>query len=133
MNNHVALFRYRDLAALYLDRAFRAFDPQRRYRLVEFAPAHALYKMMNRYPFIAYRSADLLSNTADDRVDLTNCPYADGSVDIYVGPKSPTGKESNWIYTPPGKNWYPWFRFYGPEKAVFDKSWKMPGIEKVKG
>ena len=72
------------LTALYLDRAFRAFDQQRRYRLVEFAPAHALYKMMNRYPFIAYRSADLLSNTADDRVDLTNCPYADGSVDIFL-------------------------------------------------
>jgi SAM-dependent methyltransferase len=72
------------LTALYLDRAFRAFDPQRRYRLVEFAPAHALHKMMNRYPFIAYRSADLLSNTADDRVDLTNCPYADGSVDIFL-------------------------------------------------
>ena len=33
---------------------------------------------------------------------------ADGSVDIYIGPKPPTGKESNWIYTPAGKKWYPW-------------------------
>jgi hypothetical protein len=56
---------------------------------------------------------------------------ADGSVDVYIGPKAPTGMESNWIYTPPGKNWYPWFRFYGPEKAIFDKSWKLPDIEKV--
>jgi hypothetical protein len=57
---------------------------------------------------------------------------ADGSVDIYVGPKAPAGMESNWIYTPPGKNWYPWFRFYGPEKAIFDKTWKLPNIELVK-
>jgi hypothetical protein len=57
---------------------------------------------------------------------------ADGSVDIYVGPKAPAGMESNWIYTAPGKNWYPWFRFYGPEKAIFDKTWKLPNIELVK-
>lgn len=50
---------------------------------------------------------------------------ADGSVDIYMGPKAPAGQESNWIYTPAGKSWFPWFRFYGPEKALFDKSWKM--------
>jgi hypothetical protein len=56
---------------------------------------------------------------------------ADGSVDIYIGPKAPAGVESNWISTPPGKDWYPWFRFYGPEKAIFDKSWRLPDLEKV--
>jgi hypothetical protein len=56
----------------------------------------------------------------------------DGSVDIYIGPKAPAGKESNWLYTPEDKNWFPWFRFYGPEKAVLDKSWKMPDIELMK-
>jgi hypothetical protein len=25
--------------------------------------------------------------------------------------------------------WFAWFRFYGPEKALFDKSWTMPDIE----
>jgi hypothetical protein len=35
------------------------------------------------------------------------------------------------VYTPEGKNWFPWFRFYGPEKAVEGKSWKMPDIEIV--
>ena len=55
----------------------------------------------------------------------------DGSVDVYIGPKAPPGKESNWLYTPENKNWFPWFRFYGPEKAVLDKSWKMPDIELV--
>jgi hypothetical protein len=57
---------------------------------------------------------------------------ADGSVDIYIGPKPPKGKESNWLYTPAGKKWFPWFRVYGPEKAIFDKTWKLPDIEKIK-
>ena len=53
-------------------------------------------------------------------------------MDLYLGPKAPAGQESNWIQTPAGKGWFPWFRFYGPEKALFDKSWKMPDIENVK-
>src|SRR5271165_6286399 len=66
-----------------------------------------------------------------DSLDKAVRKNADGTVDVYVGPKAPTGMESNWIYTPPGKNWYPWFRFYGPEKAIFDKSWQLPDIEKI--
>jgi hypothetical protein len=66
-----------------------------------------------------------------DSLDKAVRKNADGSVDIDVGPKAPTGMESNWIYTPPGKNWYPWFRFYGPQKAIFDKSWRLPDIEKI--
>ena len=57
---------------------------------------------------------------------------ADGSVDLYFGPKPPSGKESNWVYTQAGQKWFPWFRLYGPEKAVFDKSFKLPDIERVK-
>ena len=56
---------------------------------------------------------------------------ADGSVDIYFGPQPPPGKESNWLYTPAGEKWFPWFRVYGPEKAAQDKSWRLPEIEKV--
>jgi len=66
-----------------------------------------------------------------DSLDKALQKNADGSVDLYVGPKAPAGKEANWIYTPPGKKWYPWFRFYGPEKAIFDKSWKPPDFEKI--
>ncbi len=57
---------------------------------------------------------------------------ADGSVDIYFGPKAPAGKETNWIYTAPNKGWWTYFRFYGPDKALFDKTWKMGDIEEVK-
>jgi len=67
-----------------------------------------------------------------DSLDKELRKNTDGSVDIYIGPKAPAGQESNWIFTPAGPSWFPWFRFYGPEKAVFDKSWKMPDIENVK-
>jgi hypothetical protein len=56
---------------------------------------------------------------------------ADGTVDIYFGPQAPAGQESNWIHTPAGNGWWPWFRFFGPEDAIFDKTWKLPDIEKL--
>jgi hypothetical protein len=55
----------------------------------------------------------------------------DGSVDIYFGPKAPTGKESNWVPTNAVRNFELMFRVYGPEKPFFDKSWKLPDVEKV--
>jgi hypothetical protein len=55
----------------------------------------------------------------------------DGSVDVYVGPKAPSGKESNWIYTKPGKHWFSLFRVDGPEKRLLEKSWKLMDFEKV--
>jgi len=55
-----------------------------------------------------------------------------GSVDIYFSPKAPKGEASNWIPTLPGKRFFLLFRFYGPERAVFDKSWQLPDIVKVK-
>jgi hypothetical protein len=56
---------------------------------------------------------------------------ADGSVDIYFGPKAPAGKETNWAPTDPSGKFEVLFRFYGPEKPLFDKTWKLPDIEKV--
>jgi hypothetical protein len=55
----------------------------------------------------------------------------DGSSDIYFGPKAPQGTDSNWLPTKPGERFEVLFRFYGPEKSVFDKSWTLPDIEKV--
>lgn len=56
----------------------------------------------------------------------------DGSADIYFGPKAPSGKESNWIPTSANGNFEVLFRFYGPEKPLFDKTWVLPDIEEVK-
>jgi hypothetical protein len=57
--------------------------------------------------------------------------HADGSVDLYFGPKAPAGKESNWVPTSPGGKFEVLFRFYGPEKPLFDKTWKLPDIEQI--
>jgi hypothetical protein len=57
---------------------------------------------------------------------------ADGSADIYFGPNAPSGKESNWIPTSANGNFEVLFRFYGPEKPLFDKTWVLPDIEEVK-
>jgi hypothetical protein len=57
---------------------------------------------------------------------------SDGSVDIFFGPKAPSANESNWIYTVPGKQWVTFFRFYGPEAAIRDKTWVLNDIEQAK-
>ncbi len=56
---------------------------------------------------------------------------ADGSVDIYFGPKAPAGKETNWVPTDASRNFELMFRVYGPEKAFHDKTWKLPDIERI--
>ena len=43
---------------------------------------------------------------------------ADGSVDVYFGPKPPAGKEPNWVQTIPGTGWNTLFRLYGPLEAL---------------
>ena len=57
---------------------------------------------------------------------------ADGSVDLFFGTKAPKSFEKNWIPTLAGKGWFPYFRLYGPTEAFFDRSWKLPDIEKVR-
>ena len=57
---------------------------------------------------------------------------ADGSYDIYFGPKPPKGQENNWIQTVPGKGWNMLFRLYGPLEPWFDKTWQPGDPELVK-
>jgi hypothetical protein len=54
----------------------------------------------------------------------------DGSVDLYLSAKAPAGLENNWIPTS-GRDFFLFFRFYGPQKSVFDKSFELPDVEKV--
>lgn len=53
----------------------------------------------------------------------------DGTVDLYFAPEPPEGKESNWV--PTGEDWFSIFRFYGPEKELFEKSFVLPDFVKV--
>jgi hypothetical protein len=56
---------------------------------------------------------------------------ADGSTDVYFGPKAPAGKEANWVPTTADGKFEVLFRFYGPEKPLFEKTWVLPDIERV--
>jgi hypothetical protein len=64
------------------------------------------------------------------RMDLLK--NKDGSIDIYMGPDEPKGKEQNWVPTVAGKARFPYFRFYSPKKAFMDRTWILPDIEKTK-
>jgi hypothetical protein len=55
----------------------------------------------------------------------------DGSVDVYFGPKAPTGKEKNWVQTIPGKGWNTMMRLYSPLESWFYKGWRPREIEPV--
>jgi hypothetical protein len=57
---------------------------------------------------------------------------ADGSYDVYFGPKPPAGKEGNWLETGPGKAWFPILRMYGPLEPWINKTWRPSEIELVK-
>ena len=55
----------------------------------------------------------------------------DGSADIFFGPTAPPSGESNWIPTNPDGRFEVLARFYGPQKPLFDKTWRLADIEKA--
>jgi hypothetical protein len=57
---------------------------------------------------------------------------ADGSTDIYFGPKAPEGKERNWLATPNGRGYFAILRLYSPTELAINKTWKPGDIEKTK-
>jgi hypothetical protein len=57
---------------------------------------------------------------------------ADGSIDLYLGPNAPAGKESNWLETKAGERYFGAFRFYGPSETLRNKTWKLGNFELVK-
>src|SRR6185369_2502752 len=58
---------------------------------------------------------------------------ADGSVDIYFGPKAPAEKDSNWVPTDPARKFELMARFYAPKKEFFEKKWALSDVEKIDG
>jgi hypothetical protein len=71
-----------------------------------------------QFPSVSSQKKDLIVN-------------ADGSVDVYFGPKPPAGKEPNWVQTIPGESWFTILRLYGPLEPWFDKTWRPGEIELV--
>jgi hypothetical protein len=114
------------------DRDGRLLDGGKPYRLT--VPANA--------PIRQYWSATVYDRTTHAPIRNARWPSrssqtpglqenADGSVDVYFGPKAPAGKESNWVPTSGDGGFEVLFRFYGPEKPLFEKTWRLPDIEKV--
>jgi hypothetical protein len=85
------------------------YDPQTR----------SLLQTESLQPVIGSRSEKLKSN-------------ADGSIDLWFGPKAPTGKEDNWLRTATGKGWFAILRLYAPQKPWFDKSWRPGEFEEMR-
>ena len=56
----------------------------------------------------------------------------DGSVDIFFGPTAPNGDEANWVPTDPKGRFEVLARFYGPKPPLFDKTWQLSDVERVK-
>jgi hypothetical protein len=114
------------------DKDGHPFDGKKTYRLT--VPLNAPVKLY--WSATAYdRQTHALIRDTSHSSRASNSPdlqkNADGSVDIYFGPKAPDGKESNWVPTA-GRNFEVLFRLYGPEQALFDKTWRLPDIEEVK-
>jgi hypothetical protein len=114
------------------DKAGQAFEGAGTYRLtVPANPPVKLYWSATAYD----RATHALIRGLPWSSRSSNTPglqkSADGAVDIYFGPKAPTGKEANWVSTSPDGKFEVLFRFYGPEKPLFDKTWKLPDIEIV--
>jgi hypothetical protein len=56
---------------------------------------------------------------------------ADGSYDLYFGPKAPAGKEGNWVATVPGVGYFIILRLYSPEEAFFKQTWKPDDLKRI--
>jgi hypothetical protein len=116
----------------YRDKNGNAFDGSKTYRL--HVPPNPPVKQFWSVTVYDVDTRCLIQNKeqiADrsSRQDLVK--NADGSVDLYFGPKAPAGFEKNWTPTVSGKGWFTYIRLYGPTEAYFDKTWPLPDIEKV--
>lgn len=123
-----------DYAAIFLDSKKLPFDGSKTYKL-HLPPnvpakdfwAVTIYDTQTRsmlqtdqaFPSVGSQSKGIKKN-------------ADGSYDLYFGPKPPKGREGNWVQTIPGKSWFIILRLYGPLQPWIDQSWRPGEIEMMK-
>lgn len=85
--------------------------------LYEAENASGLATEARRYPSLGSRDKPVVN--------------ADGTIDLYVGPVAPAGKEANWLATAPGRGFFAILRLYGPGERAIDYSWKPGDFEKI--
>lgn len=136
---HMAYFSPKTLGAgqFYVmnasDHAGKALEGGRTYRLT--VPADApvnQYWSVTAYDRETHALILMMSRASRASNDTAVQKNADGSTDIYFGPKAPAGKESNWVPTDPKRRFELLFRLYGPKKELFEKTWRLPDVEVVK-
>ncbi len=139
MMYHMAYFSARHLGAgqFYLinitDRAGQPLEGNKTYRLAvpPNAPVEQYWSVTvyDRETHALVRNMDRASRASNVSEVKKN---ADGSTDIYFGPKAPADKESNWVPTDPARGFELMLRVYGPKKEFFEKTWKLPDVEERK-
>jgi len=108
------------------------FDGQSTYKLTvpEDTPAKdfwsAIVYSMETKGFVEGADRVGISSRDKDTLQFND----DGSVDIYFAPEAPEGLESNWV--PTGEDFFLLFRLYGPDKPLFEKTWTLDDVDKVK-
>lgn len=117
----------------YFDDAGQTLSGENTYRL--HVPANVPAKQFWAFTIYDRETAGFIRKAS--RVEINSYDQKlqkneDGSIDLYFGPQAPKGQKTNWIPTAKGKKWFSIFRFYGPESALFEKTWSLPDIEKVK-
>ena len=70
----------------------------------------------NFWSVIAYDSADAMWFKNQPKAGVASSDKgikvnADGTIDIFFGPKAPAGQEANWVPTTPDTNYWLYFRF----------------------
>ncbi|RVI64097.1 DUF1254 domain-containing protein [Sinorhizobium meliloti] len=114
-----------------VDKDGKPFNGDSTYRLIVPAnPPVRLYWSATVYDRATHALIREMPKSAVSSLTPGLTKNADGSVDVYFGPKSPAGKEANWVPTKADGGFEVLFRFYGPEKPLFDKTWKLPDIAK---
>jgi hypothetical protein len=114
------------------DRAGKALEGGRTYRLT--VPANApigQYWSVTAYDRETHALIKGVSRPSLASNDSAVQKNADGSTDVYFGPRAPAGKESNWVPTDRKGQFELLFRLYGPKKELFEKTWKLPDVEEV--
>ena len=114
-----------------VDKAGKPFDGGSTYRLnVPPNPPVRLYWSATAYDRATHALIRDRKSSSRSSLSPGLQKNADGSVDIYFGPKAPARNEPNWVPTSASGKFEVLFRLYGPEKPLFDKTWKLPDIER---
>jgi hypothetical protein len=122
-------------ATFYLDNAETAdgewLDGSKNYQLVipPDVPVDDFWAVTTYDLETASYIRDMSKSSIDSSQKLSK--NEDGSINVYFGPKAPEGKESNWLPTAEERRFFLLFRFYGPQKGVFDGSFELNDVELI--